>query len=201
MSGGDWKTIGRERMRPVLVDLDGQLWAVTSPFFWMRPRQPDGNLVDYAVTKLGFIHIWPVDDSSIVVALQPDLVHAKTMTAAFYAIADLQPTRVYISSTNMTKQRWEFFRNVHCALRRIERLVIAAHRSSIAVRLMRVWQYLRKTDDADAPHARKLWRACKSREQRSDTADPVARLPRVLCRSPLCRGTLTIVAVALAALS
>lgn len=69
MSRADRRRIGIHHMQPVLVDAEGQVWSVTSPFFWMRPRQPDGNLVNYAVSKLGFIHIWPVDDLSIVVSL------------------------------------------------------------------------------------------------------------------------------------
>jgi len=115
--------IGINRMRPVLVDAEGQLWSVTSPFFFVRPRQPDGNIVDYAVSQLGFIHIWSVDGSSIVVALRPDLVHPKTMAAAFYAIADLRPVRVFVSVSNTAKQRWELFNSVDRALNRIDRLV------------------------------------------------------------------------------
>src|SRR5258707_15034903 len=99
------KKIGIDRMQPVLVDADGQVWSVTSPFFFMRPRQPDGNIVDFAVSQLGFIHIWSVDGSSIVVALRPDLVHPKTMVAAFYALADLKPVRGFISASNTANQR------------------------------------------------------------------------------------------------
>src|SRR5713226_9142062 len=135
--------IGINRMRPVLVDAEGQLWSVTSPFFFMRPRQPDGNIVDYAVSKLGFIHIWSVDGSSIVVTLRPDLVRPKTMVAAFYAIADLRPVRVFISATNTTKQGWERFNSLDRALSRIDRLVTAARRSSIGTHLWRVWGNLR----------------------------------------------------------
>src|SRR6266567_5993191 len=112
MSRPDHKKIGIDRMQPVLVDADGQVWSVISPFFFMRPRQPDGNIIDYAVSTLGFIHIWSVDGSSIVVALRPDLVHPKTMVAAFYAIADLKPVRVFISATNTAKQRWELFNSI-----------------------------------------------------------------------------------------
>src|SRR6266481_4043663 len=120
MNRPERKKIGIDRMRPVLVDAEGQLWSVTSPFFFMRPRQPDGNIVDYAVSTLGFIHIWSVDGSSIVVTLRPDLVHPKTMIAAFYAIADLGPVRVFISATNAATQRWELFNSVNRALDRID---------------------------------------------------------------------------------
>jgi hypothetical protein len=123
MSRADRKRIGIQCMQPMLVDAEGQVWPVTSPFFWMRPRQPDGNIVDYAVSNLGFIHIWAVEGSSIVVSLRPDLVHPKTMTAAFYAIADLRPVRVFISATNTAKQRWELFNSLDRALNRIDRLV------------------------------------------------------------------------------
>ena len=117
------KKIGIDRLQPVLVDTEGQIWSVTSPFFFMRPRQRDGNIVDYAVSQLGFIHIWSIDGSSIVVALRPDLVHPKTMIATFYAIADLRPARVFISVTNTAKQRWELFNSVDRALSRLDRLV------------------------------------------------------------------------------
>src|SRR5712691_335929 len=126
MNRPERQKIGIDRMRPVLVDAEGQLWSVTSPFFFMRPRQPDGNIVDYAVSKLGFIHIWSVDGSSIVVSLRPDLVHPKTMAAAFYAIADLQPARVYVTDRNTTTQRWELFNRLDRALDRINRLVTGA---------------------------------------------------------------------------
>src|SRR6266478_7224091 len=122
MNRPERQKIGIDRMRPVLVDAEGQLWSVTSPFFFMRPRQPDGNIVDFAVSKLGFIHIWSVDGSSIVVTLRPELVHPKTMIAAFYAIADLRPVRVFISATNSATQRWELFNSVDRALSSIERL-------------------------------------------------------------------------------
>src|SRR6266446_10538140 len=121
MNRPERQKIGIDRMRPVLVDAEGQLWSVTSPFFWMRPRQLDGNIVDYAVSKLGFIHIWSVDGSSIVVTLRPDLVYPKTMAAAFYAIADLQPIRVFIATHSTAEQRWELFNSVNRALNRIER--------------------------------------------------------------------------------
>jgi hypothetical protein len=140
-------------MRPVLVDAEGQLWSVTSSFFFMRPRQPDGNIVDYAVSQLGFIHIWSVDGYSVVVALRPDLVHPKTMAAAFYAIADLRPVRVFVSVSNTAKQRWELFNSVDRALDRIDRLVTAARRSPIGTRLLRVWENLTADDDARRRHA------------------------------------------------
>ncbi len=143
----DCEKIGIDRMQPVLVDAEGQIWSVTSPFFFMRPRRPDGNIVDYAVSQLGFIHIWSVDGSSIVVALRPDLVHPKTMAAAFYAIADLQPVRVFVSVTNTAKQRWELFNSVDRALSRIDRLVTAARRSPIGTQLVRVWENLRMNNN------------------------------------------------------
>jgi len=126
MSHTDRKRSGIDQMQPVLVDTEGQIWLATSPFFWIRPRQPEGNIVDYAVSHLGFIHIWPVDGWSVVVALRPDRVHPKTMAAAFYAIADLQPVRVFIASTNPTRQGWELFKRVDRALNRIEQLVRGA---------------------------------------------------------------------------
>jgi len=142
MSRGLRKATGVQRMQPVLVDRDGRIWPVASPFLWMRPQPPDGNMIGYAVSRLGFIHIWPVDEASIVVALQPDLVDPKTMTAAFYAIADLRPVRVFISATNSTRQRWERFDSVRCALKRIDRLVTAAHWSSIKIKLLRTSLFL-----------------------------------------------------------
>jgi hypothetical protein len=157
MNRADRRRNGIDRMQPVLVDDEGQIWPVNSPFFWTRPRQPDGNIVDYAVSKLGFIHIWSVDGSSIVVALRPDLVHPKTMAAAFYAIADLQPIRVFISATNTAKQQWELFTTVNRALNRIERLVTAARNSSIGTQLLRVWGNLRVTDNARHGHAPRAW--------------------------------------------
>src|SRR6266853_6315781 len=156
MNRPERQKIGIDRMRPVLVDAEGQLWSVTSPFFFMRPRQPDGNMVDYAVSKLGFIHIWSVDGSSIVVTLRPDLVHPKTMIAAFYAIADLGPVRVFISATNTAKQRWELFNSVDRALSRIDRLVSAARCPSIRTSLLRVWQNLSADDIARRRHAGRL---------------------------------------------
>src|SRR6266568_1262516 len=126
MSHADLRRSGIYGAQPVLVDDEGQIWSVSSHFFWTRPRQPDANMVDYAVSKLGFIHIWSVDGSSIVVMLRPDLVHPKTMIAAFYAIADLRPVRVFIAANNAPTQRWELFNNVNHALNSIERLVTAA---------------------------------------------------------------------------
>jgi hypothetical protein len=123
MSHADRKKIGIDGTQPILVDAEGQIWSATPPFFWMRPRQAEGNIVDYAVANLGFIHIWPVEGSSIVVSLRPDLVHPKTMAAAFYAMADLRPVRVFISATITTRQRWELFNSLDRALNRIDRLV------------------------------------------------------------------------------
>ena len=140
MIGEDRKTSGIDQMQPVLVDSEGQIWSVTSRFFWVRPPQPDGNIVDYAVSNLGFIHIWPVDGFSVVVALRPDRVHPKAMAAAFYAIADLRPVRVFIAATNTTRQRWELFRSIDRALNRIEQLVTAARNSAIGTQLLRIWE-------------------------------------------------------------
>src|SRR6266851_3707937 len=149
----DRRKIGIDQMRPVLVDAEGQIWSVTSSFFFMRPRRPDGNIVDYAVSQLGFIHIWSVDGYSVVVALRPDLVHPKTMAAAFYAIADLRPVRVFVSVSNTAKQRWELFNSVDRALNRIDRLVTAARRSPIGSQLLRVWENLRANNDPGCRYA------------------------------------------------
>lgn len=135
LSEAERKTTGRPPMQPVLVDAEGRIWSVASPFLWMRPQPPAGNMIGYAVSRLGFIYIWPVDDSSIVVSLRPDLVHPKTMISAFYAIADRRPVRVFISASSTTKQRWELFKSVRCALQRIDRLVTAARRSCSATAL------------------------------------------------------------------
>jgi hypothetical protein len=156
MSHADRKSSGIDRMQPVLVDSEGQIWSVTSRFFWVRPPQPDGNIVDYAVSNLGFIHIWPIDGLSVVVALRPDRVDPKTMAAAFYAIADLRPVRVFIAATNTTKQGWELFKSVDRALNRIEQLVTAVRHSGIETQLLRIWGTLRPSDQArrrDAPGA------------------------------------------------
>jgi hypothetical protein len=156
MSHADRKSSGIDRMQPVLVDSEGQIWSVTSRFFWVRPPQPDGNIVDYAVSNLGFIHIWPVDGLSVVVALRPDRVDPKTMAAAFYAIADLRPVRVFIAATNTTKQGWELFKSVDRALNRIEQLVTAVRHSGIETQLLRIWGTLRPSDQArrrDAPRS------------------------------------------------
>ena len=143
MSPEDDTRGGIDRMQPVLVDGEGEIWSVTSRFFWARPPQPDGTIVDYAVSKLGFIHIWPVDGLSVVVALRPDRVHPETMAAAFYVIADLQPVRVFIAATNSTRQGWELFRSVDRALKRIEQLVTAVPNSPIGTRLLRIWETVR----------------------------------------------------------
>ncbi len=179
--------IGINRMRPVLVDAEGQLWSVTSPFFFVRPRQPDGNIVDYAVSQLGFIHIWSVDGSSIVVALRPDLVHPKTMAAAFYAIADLRPVRVFVSVSNTAKQRWELFNSVDRALNRIDRLVSGARSSSIGTQLLRVWENLRENDNArHQPASRLLYLYNLPRRRR--TADKLVSPPAHIFRRTRARG-------------
>jgi hypothetical protein len=143
-------------MQPVLVDAEGAVWSIASPVFWMRPRQPDCHIVDYAVSNLGFIHIWSVDGSSIVVSLRPNLVHSKTMVAAFYEIADLKPVRVFISTTNTTKQGWEVFDSLGRALDRIDQLVTTAWRSSIGTRLSSIWENLKLKDGVSRKDARKL---------------------------------------------
>jgi hypothetical protein len=163
MSHADHKRSAIDRMQPVLVDSEGQIWSVTSRFFWVRPPQPDGNIVDYAISNLGFIHIWPVDGLSVVVALRPDRVHPKTMAAAFYAIADLQPVRVFIAATTTTKQGWELFKSVDRALNRIEQLVTAARHSAIGTQLLRMWNLFGGTirrvgDIPDAPRFSELAR-------------------------------------------
>ena len=150
MALADCKGIDMQRMQPVLVDADGHVWPVTSPLFWMRSPHPEGNIVDYAVSKLGCIHIWPIDTSSIVVSLRPDLVHPKAMAAAFYAIADLQPIRVYITARNTTRQGWELFDSFDRALHRIDRLVNGARRSAIGIQILRLWSRLRMNDKPPA---------------------------------------------------
>src|SRR6266568_2239352 len=142
--------MGIDRMRPVLVDAEGQVWSVTSPYFFMRPRQPDGNIVDYAVSRLGFIHIWSVDASSIVVALRP--------------------VRVFVSVTNTAKQRWELFNSVDRALSRIDRLVTMARRSSIGTRLLRVWENLRASDRPGCRYAAGVLDLCDLPKRRGGAA-------------------------------
>lgn len=143
-------------MQPVLVDAEGEVWSVAPSIFWMRPRQPDYHIVDYAVSNLGFIHIWSVDGSSIVVSLRPNLVHPKTMVAAFYEIADLKPVRVFISTTNTTKQGWEVFNSLGRALDRIDRLVTTAWRSSFGARLSSIWRHLKLKDHTCRQDATRL---------------------------------------------
>jgi hypothetical protein len=183
MSQADRKTTASQRMQPVLIDAEGQIWPVTSPFFWVQPRRPDGNIIDYAVSKLGFINIWPIDESSIVVSLHPDLVHPKTMTAAFYAIADLRPVRVFVSATNTRKQRWEVFRSVRCALKRIDRMVTTACRSPLGSKLLRVRVYLMLTDNARPWHVLRLLHARAFTQRRSNAAMLVARGLGLPCRA------------------
>jgi hypothetical protein len=187
MSQADRKTTAEQRMQPVLIDAEGQIWPVTSPFFWVQPRRPDGNIIDYAVSRLGFINIWPIDGSSIVVSLRPDLVHPKTMTAAFYAMADLQPVRVFISATNRPRQGWELFMSLERALKRIDRLVSAARRSSIGTRLMRAWENLGVSDSAPFRHASRLLDLCDLARRRGDAARLISRPARPQRRtSPRC---------------
>ncbi len=191
--------MGIDRMRPVLVDAEGQVWSVTSPYFFMRPRQPDGNIVDYAVSRLGFIHIWSVDASSIVVALRPDLVHPKTMTAAFYAIADLRPVRVFVSVTNTAKQRWELFNSVDRALSRIDRLVTMARRSSIGTRLLRVWENLRASDRPGCRYAASVLDLCDLPKRRGGAAAVISPPARTLRRTRVPRGKAAMLAGGFAA--
>src|SRR5579862_832379 len=193
MSQGDRKKIGIDRMQPILVDAEGKVWSATPPFFWMRPRQAEGNIVDYAVSNLGFIHIWPVDGSSIVVSLRPDLVRPKTMAGAFYAMADLRPVRVFISSTTTTKQRWELFNSLDRALNRIDRLVAAARRSSIGNQILRVWETLTANDYA---HFRLASRGAaiarrRSHSQRAAEAPPPRRGKAAIWASDLAAAFLT----------
>jgi hypothetical protein len=188
MSQADRKTTASQRMQPVLIDAEGQIWPVTSAFFWVQPRRPDGNIIDYAVSKLGFINIWPIDGSSIVVSLRPDLVHPKTMTAAFYAIADLHPVRVFISATNTPRKGWELFMSLDRALKRIDRLVTAARQSSIGTRLMRAWVNLRITDRTRLRSVSRLLYACSFMRRCGDAAMLVSRPARTLRRAPPCRA-------------
>ena len=69
------------------------------------------------------------------------------MAAAFYAIADLGPVRVFIAAGNPTRQRWELFENVNRAMSRIERLVTAAQNSPIGTQLLRILRTLGATRD------------------------------------------------------
>ncbi len=199
MNRPDREKIRIDRMQPVLVDAEGQVWSVTSPYFFMRPRQPDGNIVDYAVSQLGFIHIWSVDGSSIVVALRPDLVHPKTMTAAFYAIADLQPVRVFISVTNTAKQRWELFNSVDRALNRIDRLVTMARRSSIGTQLLRVWENLRENDHRRRRYASSARHPYDLPRRRGGAAEVISPPARSLRRTPVRRGNTAMLAGGFAA--
>ena len=149
MSGRYRTGIQFQRMQPILVDAEGEVWSVASSVFWMRPRQPDCHIVDYAISNLGFIYIWSIDGgSSIVVSLRPNLVHPKTMIAAFYEIADLKPSRVFISTPNATQHGWEVFNSLGRALDRIDRLVTMAWRLSIRPRLSALLQHLTMKDRA-----------------------------------------------------
>ena len=174
----DRKKIGIDRMQPILVDAEGKVWSATPPFFWMRPRQAEGNILDYAVSNLGFIHIWPVDGSSIIVSLRPDLVRRKTMAAAFYAVADLRPVRVFISATTTTKQRWELFNSLDHALTRIDRLVAAARRSPVGNQLLRVWENLTANDNAQLQLASALLHLCDFTPSRDDREELVPQPAR-----------------------
>jgi hypothetical protein len=178
MSRADRKKIVIDRMQPMLVDAEGKVWSATPPFFWMRPRQAEANIVDYAVSNLGFIHIWPVDGSSIIVSLRPDLVRRKTMAAAFYAVADLRPVRVFISATTTTKQRWELFNSLDRALNRIDRLVTAARRSSIGNQLLRIWENLGANDNAHLRRAATLLHLCDVTRWRGDREEMVPQPAR-----------------------
>lgn len=165
----------------------------------MRPRQPDGSIIDYAVSNLGFIHIWSVDGSSIVVSLRPGLVHPKTMVAAFYEIADLKPVRVFISTTNTTQQGWEVFNSLGRALDRIDRLVTTAWRFSIGKRLSRVWRNLRLNDNTQPRHPLGPSYACKFTRKHGDAETVVSPPARALGCTPPRRGTAATVASGLTA--
>ena len=160
--------IGMDRMQPILVDAEGKVWSATPPFLWMRPRQAEGNIVDYAVSNLGFIHIWPVDGSSIIVSLRPDIVHPRTMAAAFYAMADLRPGRVFISAATTTKPRWELFNSLDRGLHRIDRLVTAARISPIGRQLLRIWENLWTSDNAHLRLASTLLHLCDVTRRRGE---------------------------------
>ncbi len=187
MSHSGRKKIGIERMQPILVDAEGKVWSATPPVFWMRPQRAEGNIVDYAVATLGFVHIWPIDGSSIVVSLRPDLVRPKTMAAAFYAMADLRPVRVFISATTTTKPRWELFDRLDRALNRIDRLVTAARRSSIGTQLLRVQENLAANDNVPPRRASTLIHRCDVTRWRGDREEVVPQPARLDADSAMTR--------------
>ncbi len=82
------------------------------------------DAIDDAVRELGYIHIRQVR-RSIIVALRPQLVRPATMTGAFYAMADLDPARTFVSIGGGDR-KCEIFPGHRLALRWIYRLVAAA---------------------------------------------------------------------------
>jgi len=113
-----------------LIDRDGEIWPVTCPTTatGLFSLELKWDVIDYAVSKLGYIVIWPFQQS-IFVSLQPDLVNPVTMTGAFYVIADLRPERIFISAD--TGKVWELFASARHAQRRIESVVAAARKGIV----------------------------------------------------------------------
>ncbi len=121
-------------MQPFLIDEDGETRPVTSPRIMrqLRSLRPECDLVAYAVSELGFIHIRGLR-RSLIVSFRPQLVQPLTMTGAFYAIAELNPERTLICPY-ATNQTGELFPGFRLALHRIHRLVAAAGSAKLCAR-------------------------------------------------------------------
>lgn len=120
-------SVRRQRRQPILIDNLGVTWPAHAPEIIERVRsmQPRSKVFDYTLSHLGYVHILPLDRNEILVSLRPQRVSVLTMAATFYAIRDLAPRRVYIS-TAMRSREWEAFDDVSRAIDRIDALVTGA---------------------------------------------------------------------------
>jgi len=80
-----------------------------------------GDLIDYAVQRLGFVHVAPVRDA-LLVKFEPSTVHHLAVFAAFYEIAGHEPKRLILGSPGKpgTPDRYEIFNNFVEGLKRVE---------------------------------------------------------------------------------
>ena len=91
----------------------------------------DFDIIDYAVQKLGFVHVAPIRDA-LLVKFEPSTVSHLAVFAAFYEIAGHAPKRLILGSPGKTgnPDRYEIFNSPIEGLKRVE---AALHRSQTPI--------------------------------------------------------------------
>jgi len=147
----------------LLIDDRGEVWADDCPVLMHRlgRKEPDFDLVGYAVRNLGFIHLLP-NGANLRVSAREKLFSPEALITALYWIVDCRPQRIMLAVFTGETWTYKIFPNIGLFTAYAERM--AAGEPTVPGRLFAFKQdakVLRCRDFAPVRPVLAHWRAAR----------------------------------------